>query len=195
MLFSSVRLFLWLTLLTGLIYPLLVTALSFGERAKGSFVYKDSKAVGSTLIAQKFSGNTYFWPRPSATKFNPLPSGGSNLSPTSALLKKQVEERTEALLKAHPDAKREDIPADLLFASGSGLDPHISKEAALFQMKRVIKARNWNFPEADKLVLQLIEKAEEGPLFGFLGKSYVNVLKLNLKLDSHEQENRKEGDS
>lgn len=178
---SCIRIFIWLTLLTGAIYPLLVTALSFSEKSKGAFIYKEEKTLGSSLIAQNFTDVRYFWPRPSAIDYNPLSSGGSNLSLTSALLKKQVDERMERLLKAHPYAKKQDIPDELLFASGSGLDPHISKKAARFQIERVIQARGWSGKEAREVVEDLIEKSEEN---SFFQDHYVNVLILNISLDA-----------
>lgn len=181
MVFSCIRLFIWLTLLTGAVYPLLVTAISFGEKSNGGFIYKEGKAIGSSLIGQNFSDLRYFWPRPSAIDYNPLSSGGSNLSLTSALLKKQVEERVERLLKAHPYAKRQDIPDELLFASGSGLDPHISKKAAQFQMERVMRARGWSGKISREIIEGLIDKSEENLFFEH---PYVNVLKLNISLDS-----------
>lgn len=163
-----------MTFLLGLIYPSLVTLigqLGFPRLANGSLIEKDGKLVGSDLIAQKFESEKYFWPRPSAVDFNPLPSGGSNLGPTSASLKDAVESRR---LKLGSKA-----PLDLLFTSASGLDPHISPEAAFYQIPRVAKARGVSESELKGQVIRLLERRQ----FGFLGEDRVNVLKLNLALD------------
>jgi potassium-transporting ATPase KdpC subunit len=166
-----------LALLTGLIYPLLVTGLSdyfFADKASGSFLYKN-RWVGSKLIGQKFSKEGYFWPRPSANEYDPLASGGSNLGPISLKLKEQVEERKT---KWGPSA-----PVELLYATGSGLDPYITAPSAYFQAERVAKARN-----VDKEIVEgLIKQSTLLPRFGFIGRPIVNVLELNLLLDEHLQ--------
>jgi potassium-transporting ATPase KdpC subunit len=167
-----VKLFLWMTFVTGVIYPLLITAiaqLTMSAQANGSFVEKR----GSALIAQNFQGERFFWPRPSAIHYNPLPSGGSNLSPTSALLKQMVEERKKRW--------GQEAPLELLFSSGSGLDPHISLETAYFQMERIAKARGME----PKKVKEVIDSQIIYPLFGFLGSPHVNVLLLNIALEAH----------
>jgi len=162
-----------LVLLTGLFYPLVVTGLSdyfFIEKASGSFIYK-KRWVGSKLIGQKFSKDGYFWSRPSANEYDPLASGGSNLGPTSLKLKEQVEERKT---KWGPDA-----PVELLYATGSGLDPYITAPSAYFQVERVAKARN-----VDKEIVEgLIKQSTVSPSLGFIGRPIVNVLELNLLLD------------
>ncbi len=170
--------FLWLTLLTGLLYPLLITliALTMKQKAEGNFVFTEGRRVGAELIGQKFESAKYFWSRPSAIDYNPLPSGGSNFGPTSAALKKAVDERREKWIKAH---NRQDIPAELLFASGSGLDPHLSLPAAYFQIARVAKARNLD----EERVKELIDNLAIRRRFGFLGEECVNVLLLNIALD------------
>lgn len=172
-----------LTVLTGIVYPLTMTGLSnllFADHATGSMLIVNGQRIGSELVGQSFSRPDYFWPRPSATNYNPLPSGGTNLGPTSQTLKEQVE--TRRALFADPAAS-EDIPAELLFASGSGLDPHISPAAARYQLNRVARARG--FSDLDRARLEeLIARYTEERSFGFIGEPRVNVLMLNLALDS-----------
>jgi potassium-transporting ATPase KdpC subunit len=173
------------TAVTGVAYPALVTVfaqLVFPHRANGSLIVKDGRLVGSTLIGQPFDDPKYFWGRPSATSpfgYNAGASGGSNLSPTNASLVKTVQERVDALRAADPDTTAP-VPVDLVTASGSGLDPHISPAAALYQVRRVAKARKLG--EAD--VQRLVEENTEGRLLGLLGEPRVNVLALNLALDA-----------
>ncbi|HWT83514.1 MAG TPA: potassium-transporting ATPase subunit KdpC [Candidatus Acidoferrum sp.] len=174
-----------LTAITGLLYPLVVTGIAqviFPRQANGSLIMKDGKAVGSELIGQPFDDPKYFWSRPSAT--SPFPdnagsSGGSNLGPTNPDLQKAVQGRIDALKAADP-GNTAPIPVDLITASGSGLDPHISPAAALYQARRVAKARGLS----EDAVRNLIETNTEGRQFGFLGEPRVNVLKLNLALDA-----------
>jgi K+-transporting ATPase ATPase C chain len=180
-LMPAIRFKLFMTLLLGLIYPFAMTGLAqslFHEKANGEFVTRDGHVIGAKLIAQKFESAKYFWPRPSAVDFNPLPSGGSNLGQASQDLKKAYDDRRTKLMAAHP-MQSEEPPQELLFASGSGLDPHISPQAALYQMKRVAAARGLS----EEKVITLIDAATEHPKFGFLGESIVNVLDLNLALD------------
>lgn len=172
-----------MVILTGIVYPLLVTGianLGMTTRAKGSLVFLNHKLVGSTLIGQKFESDRYFWPRPSAVDYATLPSGGSNLAPTSKELKELVEKRRAHLEK---EPRSQAIPSDLLYASGSGLDPHISEECAYFQIERVAQARHMESQKIRELVESLTRKRR----FGFLGARYVNVLDLNLALDAEEK--------
>jgi len=174
-----------LTVITGLIYPVVVTGIAqvlFPHQANGSLIVKDGKAVGSALIGQPFDDPKYFWGRPSAT--SPFPnnagaSSGSNLGPTNPDLQKQVQGRIEALRAAEP-GNTAAIPVDLVTTSGSGLDPDISPAAALYQVRRVAKARGLE----EAAVRQLVERQIEGRQFGLLGEPRVNVLQLNLALDA-----------
>jgi K+-transporting ATPase ATPase C chain len=174
-----------LTLVPGVAYPLLVTGIAqavFPSQAQGSLIVKDGKVVGSKLIGQPFDDPKYFWSRPSATSpfaDNAGSSSGSNLSPTNPDLVKAVQGRVDALRAADP-GNTAPVPVDLVTASGSGLDPHLSPAAAFYQVPRVAKARKLP-PET---VRELVERHVEGRLLGFLGEPRVNVLELNLALDS-----------
>lgn len=178
-------LFVALTALTGVVYPLVVTGIGqvvFPDQAAGSLIERDGKPVGSSLIGQNFADPTHFWGRPSATgpmPYNASNSGGSNQGPLNPALADAVKGRIEALRAADP-GNMAPIPIDLVTASGSGLDPHISVAGAQFQAARVAKARSLPLPQ----IQQLIEKNTEGRLLGILGEPRVNVLQLNLALDA-----------
>ncbi len=181
---AALRMTAWMTLLCGGLYTLAVTGASrwaFRDSAEGSLIERGGVVVGSALIAQKFTSQRYFWERPSAVDYNPQPSGGSNLGPTSAALKQAVDQRRVALEKADPGEG--EPPQDLLFASASGLDPDISPAAALYQVDRVAQARGFG-PARTARLRTLVEAAVEGPQWGLLGEPRVNVLKLNLALDA-----------
>jgi K+-transporting ATPase ATPase C chain len=170
------------TVLTGMIYPLVITVFAqaaFHDQANGSLVMRDGKIVGSALIAQQFQGDTYFWPRPSAGTYATMPSGASNLGPTSAQLQKNVDANLAALRTAHKLPADAPVPADLVFTSASGVDPHISPEGARCQIARVAAARGVGAEQ----VAALVENFVEPPQWGFLGEARVNVLQLNLALD------------
>jgi K+-transporting ATPase ATPase C chain len=183
---KGLRLFLVLTLLTGVAYPvgMTITAKMLSpDRAGGSIVKWKGVPAGSALLAQKFESPRYFHPRPSACDFGTIPSGAGNQGPTSAALQKAVRDRAASLraaYAAHPDIP---VPPDLLFASGSGLDPHISPAAMDFQMNRVAGARGFT-PEQRARLEKAAREVIEPPQFGVLGEARVNVLLLNLALDS-----------
>lgn len=181
---TAFRLFLFMTLLTGVAYPLLVTGaaqLLFPHQAIGNIISVDGRTIGSELIGQGFSDPKYFWPRPSATNYGAMPSGGSNLGSTSNNLRETIRKRREHLQVTN--GANTEIPLDLLFASASGLDPHITPAAAQYQVERIIKARNLD-ERAKTDIFMLIEKHTEAPDFGLLGEPRINVLQLNLALDS-----------
>jgi potassium-transporting ATPase KdpC subunit len=182
-----------LTLITGLVYPLAMTAIAkvaFSRQAQGSLIERDGKVVGSALIGQPFTSDKYFHGRPSATTapdpndstktvaapYNAANSGGSNLGPSNKALIDRVQGDIDALKKENPS---DPVPVDLVTTSASGLDPDISPDAALFQVPRVAKARNL----AEDRIRQLVSDHIQGRLLGFLGEPRVNVLLLNLALD------------
>ena len=180
----AISLFILLSIITGLIYPLVVTGIGkavFPDQAAGSLIIKDGKPVGSKLIGQNFSDQKYFWGRLSATSpqpYNGTASGGSNFGPLNPALTDAVKGRIDALKAADPDNKLP-IPADLVTASGSGLDPHISPAAAAYQAARVARARHLDAGVVEKL----IAVHTEGRQWGVFGEARVNVLQLNLALD------------
>ncbi len=173
-----------LTVITGIAYPLLVTAIAqvaFRDAANGSIIERDGRPVGSSLIGQPFSDPKYFWSRPSATSpmpYNAGASSGSNQGPLNPALADAVKRRIEALRMVDPDNKAP-VPVDLVTASASGLDPHISPAAADYQVTRVAKSRG----VAPDRVRALVAEHTRGRQLGFLGEPVVNVLELNLALD------------
>jgi len=180
--FQSLRLTLVFTVLTGLLYPLAVTGvaqLAFRDKANGSLIERDGKIIGSALLAQPFTDEKYFWPRPSACGYATAPSGASNLGPTSAALQSNVTANATVFRAAHHLEADTPVPSDMVFTSGSGLDPHISPEAARLQISRIAAARGVN----DDAVQTMAEKFVKLPQLGFLGEPLVNVLLLNLALD------------
>lgn len=181
---TSVILLLLMTILTGVIYPSLITVIAqtlFPWQANGSLIKNNNKVIGSALIGQSFNGANYFWSRPSATlpfPYNAANSGGSNLGPSNPALADLVKIRIANLRQSEPQNK-ELIPVDLVTASGSGLDPEISPAAAYYQASRVAEARNLSLVQ----VHQLIDTFTQKPTFDILGEARVNVLELNLALD------------
>lgn len=181
----SLKIFLFLTILTGIVYPILVTGIAqvvFRGNANGSLVIKDDKAIGSELIGQTFDSTIYFSSRPSATGYNPLPSGGSNFGLTNSKLINQVSVRKSQFMALNSIDSLSVLPAEMLFASGSGLDPHISPSAAFMQVERIVKARHFDSNKKEKL-LETINVLKEKPQYLIFGEERINVLLLNLDLD------------
>ena len=177
---------LW-TVVTGVIYTLAITLiaqLAFQDQANGSLVIRDGKIVGSALLAQQFQGTNYFWPRPSACTYGTGPAGlvassGSNLGPTSAPLQTNVMNNIAAFISGNNLPTNTVVPSDMAFASASGLDPHISPEAARLQIARVAVSRG----VSEDKVKALVDRFTEQPQWGFLGQARINVLLLNVALD------------
>lgn len=179
------KLLLFLTGITGLLYPLIVTSVAqifFSQKANGSLIIKDGKKVGSVYIGQLFDSSAYFMSRPSSVGYNPLPSGGSNLGPTSRSLEKLIENRKKHFIVFNQLDSMTEVPAVMIFASASGVDPHITPEAAFLQIERIARARNYNKTQHYKLE-KLIENQIENPQYLCLGERRVNVLLLNLETD------------
>jgi potassium-transporting ATPase KdpC subunit len=179
---QSILLTIVFTVLTGVLYPLVVTGIAqvaFRDKANGSLLVRNGTVVGSELLAQQFTGDKYFWPRPSAGSYATVPSGASNLGPTSQALQSNVTANAAAFRTGNKLAADAPVPADMVFTSASGLDPHISPEAAQLQVARVAAARGMG---ADQ-VKALVERFVESPQWGIFGEARVNVLRLNLALD------------
>jgi K+-transporting ATPase ATPase C chain len=173
------------TILTGVLYPLVVTAVAqtiFPHQANGSLIEEDGVILGSELIGQPFDDPAYFWGRPSLTQpypYNAAASAGSTTAPSNPALTERVAARIAVLETADP-TNTQPVPVDLVTASGSGLDPHISLAAAEYQIERVARVRGWD----TAVVRQLVREHTEGRTFGLLGEPRVNVLRLNLALDA-----------
>lgn len=181
----SLKFLLVMSFITGVMYPLLITILAqsfFPHQAMGSLIKDKGKNIGSALIGQNFKDKKYFWGRPSASDYASIPSGASNMAVTNKALKTAFEERKKIFIKENELSENTIIPSEMLFASASGLDPHVSPESIKLQFKRVIKARNFNKNQEEKL-LQEIEILTEKPTFGLLGENRINVLLLNKRLD------------
>lgn len=181
---ASLRMLLAMTVALGLIYPLAMTAFAqvvFPSQANGSLIYDNGRVIGSKLIGQNFSGDVYFQGRPSnaGDGYDAANSSGSNLGPTSKALIDSIAERAVAVREANGLDKNAKVPSDLVTASGSGLDPHITPDAAALQIERVARARGLS----EEMVKTAVAKNTESPQAGFLGDQRVNVLMLNLELD------------
>jgi K+-transporting ATPase ATPase C chain len=184
---QSIRQTILWTVVTGIAYPVVITLIAqgaFKEQANGSLVTHDGKIVGSALLAQQFQGTNYFWPRPSACTYGCSPSGlvassGSNLGPTSGPLQTNVVNNIATFISGNNLPTNTVVPADMVYASASGLDPHISPEAARLQIGRVAASRGLK----EEQVKALVERFTEPPQLGFLGQARVNVLLLNVALD------------
>jgi K+-transporting ATPase ATPase C chain len=179
---QSLRLTAVLMVLLCVIYPLIVAfAGGFSKgNGGGEKIRKNGKVVGYALLGQSFTNQEYFWGRPSAVDYNAAGSAGSNKGPSNPDYLKQVSDRIDTLLKYNPTVKKSDIPADMVTASGSGLDPNISEQGASIQIRRVAAARKLD----EKKVIALVKNNTQAPWLGMFGPSSVNVLKLNLALDS-----------
>ncbi len=184
---QSIRQTLVWSVLAGIAYPVAITLFAqvcFHDKADGSLVTRDGKIIGSALLAQQFTGSNYFWPRPSACTYGSSPSGivpssGSNLGPTSGQLQTNVNNNISAFIGGNNLPTNTVVPPDMIFASASGLDPHISPESARLQIARVAASRHLS----QETVKALVEQFTEPPQWGFLGQSRVNVLLLNAALD------------
>ena len=182
---SSLKFLLLMTILTGVIYPIFITLIAqlfFNEKANGSLYYKNGEARGSFLLGQNFTDSIYFHSRPSAINYNPMPSGASNLGLTSKILFQQFEERKTQFVSYNFLDSSKQIPSEMLFASASGVDPNISKQAAYFQIPRIVHARNLD-NEMTYQIYNLIDDNIIKPEFSILGVERVNVLQLNISLD------------
>jgi K+-transporting ATPase ATPase C chain len=181
----ALKFLLIMTLLTGIIYPVFLTGIAqvaFPAKANGSFFIKDGKIIGSSLIGQKFDSSAYFWSRPSAVDYNPIPSGASNLGPTSTKLVSLVNQRRRTFSTGNNIQDTTSIPGEMLFASGSGLDPHTSPEAVLLQVKRIVRVRHFNSSQEQRLK-DLISQNTERRQYGLLGEDRINIFLLNIGLD------------
>ncbi len=184
-LFLSIKIFFFFTVLTGILYPLLVTGivqLTFPAQANGSLILKNNQVIGSELIGQRFDSIIYFSSRPSAIAYNPMPSGGSNFGLTNAKLKHSVDSIRSQFIIFNQLDNDTSIPAEMLFESASGLDPHISQKAALLQVDRIVKARNFN-SDTRQQIIQGVKNMTEAPQLLFLGEERINVLVPNIELD------------
>jgi len=184
----ALKFLLIMTVITGMVYPLMMTGIAqliYPSKANGSLIIKDGKIIGSELIGQNSDSSIYFSSRPSATGYNPIPSAASNYGPTSDTLRKLVGARRLSFAKLNSVKDLSIIPNEMIFASGSGLDPHISPEAALLQVDRVAEARHFDSGQKEKL-LKAVDEMTEQPQFFVLGEARINVLSLNLILDERE---------
>jgi K+-transporting ATPase ATPase C chain len=181
----ALKFLLVMTVLTGLIYPLFITGVAqvtYPSKANGSLILKDDKVIGSELIGQKFDSSIYFWSRPSVIGYNPIPSGATNYGPSSDTLRKQVIFRRDYFAEMNSIKDIISVPKEMIFASASGLDPHISPEAALLQVERISNARHLDNLQKEKLI-ERINDLTEAPQFLFLGEKRLNVLTLNIELN------------
>jgi K+-transporting ATPase ATPase C chain len=180
-LLPSIKLTALLILLCAVLYPLLIAGIAklAPGQGKGETLTMNGKVVGYENIGQKFTEDKYFWGRPSAVNYNAAGSAGSNKGPSNPEYLKTVQERIDTFLVHNPGVRKEDIPSEMVTASGSGLDPNISPASAVIQVKRIADVRGLH----ENVLLDLVKKHTEGPLAGILGPSKINVLKLNIDLD------------
>ena len=182
---TSILFLLIMTIFTGLIYPLVMTGISqviLPHQSNGSMIVSGDTLVGSELIGQSFTSGKYFKGRPSAIGYNPMPSGATNLGPTSKTLADSINARRIAFINENGLPENTVVPQEMLTSSASGVDPNISVEGAKLQISRIIKARGWD--ESYRMKIEdLINRLIERPQFGILGETRINLLKLNLELD------------
>lgn len=178
---KDIKLHFILVLLLGFGFPAAIWGVGvlFPENSQGFPIYKNDKLVGFENVGQKWESEKYFWGRPSAVEYNAASTGGSNKGTTNKEYIQSVEERIQEFLRKNPDVKRKDIPSEMVTASGSGIDPHISLQGAYIQVARVAKARNMDIQKINNLIKKNIEE----PFLGLFGTKKINVLKLNLALD------------
>jgi len=175
-----------MTLLTGIIYPVfvsIITNLVFPYQSQGSLIEKNGIIIGSELIGQFSDNKKYFWTRPSTINYNPLPSGASNLGPLNPVLTERTRNQKNDFIQINSTPEGSVIPVEMITASASGLDPHISPEGALLQVNRIVIARGMNMKEKNKII-DLINNMTEKRQFSLFGEPRINVFLLNLKLDS-----------
>lgn len=181
----SLKLLVFMTLLLGIVYPMfiyLITQIIFPVKSNGSLVKANEKVIGSELFGQKFESKKYFQSRPSAVDYQPKPSGGSNLAPTSKTLKVRIDSLRQAYIVCNELPENTEVPSDAIFSSGSGIDPHICPQNAMLQINRIVKERCFDSIKQHKLI-DLIKKNTEEPQFGIFGEERINVLILNVELD------------
>ncbi len=181
----ALKFLLVMTLLTGIIYPVFLTGIAqviFPEKSKGSLITKNGIIIGSSQIGQKFESSAYFWSRPSAVDYNPVPSGASNFGPTNTKLLTLFNERKNTFITGNSLQDTTSVPMEMLFASGSGLDPHTSVDAARMQVKRIAEVRNFNASQEQKLN-DLVNQFAQKRQFGIFGEERINILQLNIEVD------------
>jgi K+-transporting ATPase ATPase C chain len=181
----AMKFLLVMTVLTGLVYPVFITVIAqitFPSKSNGSLILKDGKVIGSELIGQKFDSSIYFWSRPSVIGYNPIPSGATNYGPVSDTLRKLVSFRRDYFAGMNSIKDVISVPEEMIFASASGLDPHISPEAAFMQVERISKARQLDNLQKEKLIKK-IKYMTEAPQFLILGEERLNVLTMNIELN------------
>jgi K+-transporting ATPase ATPase C chain len=182
---KSVKALLLFTIITGVIYPLAITAIGqiiLPFKSNGSLIKLDNKVIGSELIAQKFENDKYFQSRPSSTDFTSMPSGGSNLAVASLDYKTKSDSMYSSFKEKNLIPKESPVPSEMMSYSASGVDPHISKMAALLQVNRISKARNFDVNKRNKII-NIIDSFTEKPQFGILGEERINVLMINMEID------------
>jgi potassium-transporting ATPase KdpC subunit len=182
---TSIKLLVLMTILTGIIYPVFIYVIAktvFPYKAGGELIESNGKIIGSELFGQKFTSKKYFQPRPSAIDYQPMPSGGSNLAPTSITLKNNVDSLRKSYIIFNELPENTNVPPDAIFSSASGIDPHISPENAILQISRIAKERNYDEKKKNQII-EIVKNHTEKPQFSLFGEERINVLILNLEID------------